>query len=62
MANEIKTTNSENTVNSANSVNSANTAVTVPVNRMYKSTLFIMLFQDKKNLLELSTPWKTRSI
>ena len=53
MANEIKTTNSENTVNSANSVNSANTAVTVPVNRMYKSTLFIMLFQDKKNLLEL---------
>ena len=53
MANEIKTTNSENTVNSANSVNSANTAVTVPVNRTYKSTLFIMLFQDKKNLLEL---------
>ena len=48
-----------------------------PVNRTYKSTLFIMLFQDKNNLLELynavsgniilirdswrSTPWRTQS-
>ena len=50
MANETTTVNLEN---SANTVNSVNTAVTVPVNRTYKSTLFIMLFQDKKNLLEL---------
>ena len=32
-------------------VPSASTAI--PVNRTYKSTLFIMLFQDKNNLLEL---------
>ena len=50
MANETTTVNLENP---ANTVNSVNTAVTVPVNRTYKSTLFIMLFQDKKNLLEL---------
>ena len=31
--------------------NATTTALTV--NRTYKSTLFIMLFQDKKNLLEL---------
>ena len=28
-------------------------ATTPPINRTYKSTLFIMLFQDKNNLLEL---------
>ena len=50
MATETTTVNLENP---ANTVNSVNTAVTVPVNRTYKSTLFIMLFQDKKNLLEL---------
>ena len=50
MANETTTVNLENP---ANTVNSVNTAVTVPVNRTYKSTLYIMLFQDKKNLLEL---------
>ena len=50
MANETTTVNLENP---ANTVNSVNTAVTVPVNRTYKSTLFIMLFQDKHNLLEL---------
>lgn len=38
--------------------NKANMAATdtsgaAPVNRTYKSTLFIMLFQDKNNLLEL---------
>ena len=32
--------------------NETNTT-TLPVNRTYKSTLFIMLFQDKNNLLEL---------
>ena len=30
-----------------------NTSETLPVNRTFKSTLFIMLFEDKKNLLEL---------
>ena len=29
------------------------TSTVAPVNRTYKSTLFIMLFQDKNNLLEL---------
>ena len=33
--------------------NEMNAASTAPVNRTYKSTLFIMLFQDKNNLLEL---------
>lgn len=32
---------------------SANTSDALPVNRTFKSTLFIMLFEDKKNLLEL---------
>lgn len=27
--------------------------VTTPVNRTYKSTVFIMLFEDRKNLLDL---------
>ena len=31
----------------------ANTSDALPVNRTFKSTLFIMLFEDKKNLLEL---------
>ena len=31
----------------------ANTSEALPVNRTFKSTLFIMLFEDKKNLLEL---------
>ena len=31
----------------------ANTNDALPVNRTFKSTLFIMLFEDKKNLLEL---------
>ena len=31
----------------------ANTSNALPVNRTFKSTLFIMLFEDKKNLLEL---------
>ena len=31
----------------------AKSPTTMPVNRTYKSTLFIMLFQDKHNLLEL---------
>lgn len=31
----------------------ADTSTVAPVNRTYKSTLFIMLFQDKNNLLEL---------
>ena len=31
----------------------ANTNEALPVNRTFKSTLFIMLFEDKKNLLEL---------
>ena len=30
-----------------------NTSDALPVNRTFKSTLFIMLFEDKKNLLEL---------
>ena len=30
----------------------ANTSEALPVNRTFKSTLFIMLFEDKKNLLE----------
>ena len=30
-----------------------NTSEALPVNRTFKSTLFIMLFEDKKNLLEL---------
>ena len=33
--------------------NEAKSTTTMPVNRTYKSTLFIMLFQDKHNLLEL---------
>lgn len=33
--------------------NEAKSPTTMPVNRTYKSTLFIMLFQDKHNLLEL---------
>ena len=33
--------------------NDAKSPTVVPVNRTYKSTLFIMLFQDKHNLLEL---------
>lgn len=33
--------------------NEAKSPTTMPVNRAYKSTLFIMLFQDKHNLLEL---------
>ena len=31
----------------------ANTSDALTVNRTFKSTLFIMLFEDKKNLLEL---------
>ncbi|MBM6948422.1 hypothetical protein H6A20_07095, partial [Mordavella massiliensis] len=31
----------------------ANMNDALPVNRTFKSTLFIMLFEDKKNLLEL---------
>ena len=30
--------------------NEAKSPTTMPVNRTYKSTLFIMLFQDKHNL------------
>ena len=37
----------------ANETKTVNTANTLTVNRTYKSTLFIMLFQDKNNLLEL---------
>ena len=33
--------------------NDAKSPTVMPVNRTYKSTLFIMLFQDKHNLLEL---------
>lgn len=33
--------------------NEAKSPTTMSVNRTYKSTLFIMLFQDKHNLLEL---------
>ena len=33
--------------------NVPSTSTAIPVNRTYKSTLFIMLFQDKNNLLEL---------
>ncbi|HJD33862.1 MAG TPA: hypothetical protein H9911_04875 [Candidatus Mediterraneibacter tabaqchaliae] len=33
--------------------NEVKSPTTMPVNRTYKSTLFIMLFQDKHNLLEL---------
>ena len=32
----------------------ANTSDALPVNRTFKSTLFIMLFEDKKNLLRES--------
>ena len=30
-----------------------NTSTMLPVNRTYKSTIFIMLFEDRNNLLEL---------
>lgn len=33
--------------------NALSATTTTPVNRTYKSTLFIMLFQNKNNLLEL---------
>ena len=39
--------------NEAVRMTNANTSEALPVNRTFKSTLFIMLFEDKKNLLEL---------
>ena len=52
MTKEAKTAITDNSgAKQVQSVPSASTAI--PVNRTYKSTLFIMLFQDKNNLLEL---------
>ena len=52
MAKEAKAAITDNSgAKQVQSVPSASTAI--PVNRTYKSTLFIMLFQDKNNLLEL---------
>lgn len=34
-------------------VNNSNVSAMPPVNRTYKSSLFIMLFEDRNNLLEL---------
>ena len=52
MTKEAKTAIADNSgAKQVQNVPSASTAM--PVNRTYKSTLFIMLFQDKNNLLEL---------
>ena len=52
MAKEAKAAITDNSgAKQVQNVPSASTAI--PVNRTYKSTLFIMLFQDKNNLLEL---------
>ena len=52
MTKEAKTAITDNSgAKQVQSVPSASTAI--PVNRTYKSTLFIMLFQDKNNLLDL---------
>ena len=52
MTKEAKTAVTDNSgAKQVQSVPSVSTAI--PVNRTYKSTLFIMLFQDKNNLLEL---------
>ena len=52
MTKEAKTAITDNSgAKQVQSVPSASTAI--PGNRTYKSTLFIMLFQDKNNLLEL---------
>ena len=60
---ELHMENNENMVTSSNAATNGNMAqndhvekskATMPaVNRTFKSTVFIMLFEDKKNLLEL---------